>query len=154
MRKAALATLVAAIALISTTAPAQTYGGPITPLPVPDGIGTCTPGPTVTDTSVVVPTYGSGIASITVSVAMAHTWYGDLNVKLTSPLGTTVHLLGFACAGVGDPSDLAGLYTFDDAAAVTFDAAAAATTLAVPVGSYRGDNPLAPFLCEDPTGTW
>ncbi len=147
--------LVAAIAAAPATA--QPFGGPFGPIPIPDGIAGCDgAGPLV---SVAVPDAGlpgGVIADVDITVSFgppAHTWYGDV-VLVVTYCGVSATLMGTPGAGCGDSSDLLGVYTIDDEAAITFDAAALAAPAAVPPGAYIGDSPLAVFDGLPSGGTW
>lgn len=85
--------------------------------------------------------------SVNLTLAPAHTWAGDVDVRLRAPGGAPEHVI-FARTGAatataaGDSSDVAGPYDFIDSApaAPTWWAAAAAEATGaapVPPGSYR-----------------
>jgi hypothetical protein len=88
------------------------------------------------------------VARVEVSFTMGplHPWAGDLEVTLISPAGVRSHLI-FSRTGFYDPtnspfgdgSDVAGPYTFTDAATANWWITAAATNDAasIPAGSYR-----------------
>jgi len=148
-------TLGLAVLLLSGVASAQVFGGPIVPaLAIPDGTGSCVPGAAAVQT-VTVTGGPATITSLVVGLDINHTWYGDVEVTITSPGGTTVSINTPGCAGsLDDSSDLAGLYTISDGAAQGWDAAALAAAAAVPVGSYFGDNPLSAFYGQNANGNW
>jgi hypothetical protein len=150
-----LSCLMLALTLGAASAAAQTYGGPIALLPIPDGTGTCIPGAPVSVT-IAVPSYGPA-ATLTVDIDIAHTWYGDVKLVITNPAGLSVTALVPGCEGSADPSsDLAGPYTLDDSAGMTLDAAAVAAGPVIPPGTYAPDNALAGLLVcgSDASGTW
>ncbi len=137
---------------------AQTFGGTIPTLAIPDGLGSCSGSPPVSTTVTVPPGYGPA-SSMTVTIGITHTWYGDVKLTLTSPTGTALELMRNSCDGsLDDSSDLGGQYTFSDTAATTFDAAAAAFSAGapavIPPGSYRGDVGLSGALFCGVEGTW
>jgi subtilisin-like proprotein convertase family protein len=112
------------------------------------------------------------ITSVEVSLDISHTFVGDLRVQLQGPGGTTADLsirprtTGTGCTTTGAQTnntgtDLAGVYTFTDAAAQSiFDAVAASpTTLAA--GAYKaascGGTAVSLnsiFAAENPNGVW
>ena len=86
------------------------------------------------------------IASAT--VGLDHTWVGDLVATLTGPGGRTATL--FARDG-GGGNNLCQV-VFDDAATTPF--ASVASTGAPFTGTWKPDDPLAPFLTSTVDGTW
>jgi len=149
-------TLGGAVLLLSGAASAQVFGGPIVPaLAIPDGlVGNCVPGAAVTHT-VTVTGGPATITSLVVGIDINHTWYGDVEVTITSPGGTTVAVNVPGCSGsLDDSSDLAGLYTISDGGAQGWDAAALAAGTTVPPGTYFGDNPLAAVYGQNANGNW
>jgi len=138
-----------------------TFGGPITSAAIPDGVaGTvlCNPGTELVRTVTVPAGFGTA-SNITVTLGLAHTWYGDVKVILTSPTGAQTTLLAPGCEGsLDDPSDLNGLYVLADTATTLLDAAAvtAADTagVAIPAGTYRPDGPIAGLAFCGVEGTW
>jgi subtilisin-like proprotein convertase family protein len=109
-------------------------------------------------------------SNVSVTFAGTHTWVGDLDVVLLAPGGAPSHVI-FSWTGntggtsSGDSSNLAGPYTFNDAAAGNWWAAAASVGDAFPIpsGSYRTStftsgaatlmNPVFAGIA-DPNGTW
>ena len=92
--------------------------------------------------------------NVKVGVNMQHTWRGDLIIELTSPEGTTIRLLG----GVGSSADNLDALFSDSGPAGVFgsgDHDPSAPFYDVE-GQTQGSGmgPLAPFLDEDPQGTW
>ncbi|MCO6511728.1 MAG: proprotein convertase P-domain-containing protein, partial [Aridibacter famidurans] len=82
-------------------------------------------------------------SDVAVDFTSTHTWVGDLNISLISPDGTT-HIVQEATGATtstscGDSSDVAGLYSFNDAAVGDWWAAAAAAdgTTPLPNTAYR-----------------
>lgn len=148
-------TLGLAVLVLAGAAAAQTFGGPISPvLAIPDGAGACTPGATL---SHIIPVAGgpTTMTSVVLGLDLSHTWYGDVEVTLTSPSGTTVNVNVAGCQGsLDDSSDLAGLYTLNDGAAQSWDAAALAAGTTIAPGAYVGDSPLAAFVGQNSNGNW
>lgn len=115
---------------------------------VPDATGTgC--GTTVTaglrNVSFSVPSVpGFAVTDLDVSMALTHTWGGDLVARLVAPGGGTEHVLFGRVGAVTDPScgdasDFAGTYVFSDFADPLSGGlweAAAGTSGAIPQGSY------------------
>ena len=126
-----------------STAPSATFPGSGLG-PVPDGTTCGTAGAPLNITYNV-----SGIAAAPSSVSIdmtfspPHTWMGDIVATLIAPNGTSFVVFGntgsTVAGGVGDSSDLAGPYTFNDAATGDWWAAATAAgaAVAVPSGAYR-----------------
>jgi hypothetical protein len=154
MKLSCALTLVFAIGAAS--AAAQTFGGPFAPLPIPEGLAACAPGAPAAVTVMVPSGYGPA-ATLTVSIDIAHTWYGDVKLAITNPAGLTITALVPGCEGsLDDGSDLAGVYVLDDAGAMTLDAASAAAAAVIPPGTYAPDNALAGLLVcgSDASGAW
>jgi len=126
-------------------------GGPI-PIPLPGPVNNvCTPGTELFHT-ITVPDAGL-VADLNVHLNLTHTWYGDLDITVTSPSGT----VAFVKDGLpDDSSDLGGTYILNDEAAGSWDAAAAAVggAVVIPPGSYTVDVPLSVFDGESITGVW
>lgn len=129
MKLSRLISWAALAALLPVSAWAQTYtAGPGLGLAITDDAYNGTQGSMVCST-IAVPSGGGGgdtVATATVQVAAAHTWVGDLVIKLFSPAGTPITLVsraGFAetaddgTGGFGSSSDLviANTITYDDA---------------------------------------
>ncbi|MEN8164608.1 MAG: M36 family metallopeptidase [Acidobacteriota bacterium] len=108
------------------------------PLPIPEGGGT--DGTTVSTLDI----GDSGeIISLTVTLEGTHTYMGDLDFNLASPVGTSVMFIEQSCGGDND-FDL----TLDDAAAGSFPCPP------IGGGTYLPSNPLAPFNGEEVNGQW
>ncbi len=135
---------------------AKNYTDP-TDYAIPDGIGVCGPGPSITIT-LNVPASGT-IADVNVALDLSHTWYGDLQLDITHNL-TTVNAM--VQQDPDDPSNLNGVYTLDDEAGISFDQAAincaapggGGDGCTIPAGSYSPDSPLAAFDGMDKQGDW
>ncbi|TMI64832.1 MAG: hypothetical protein E6H07_02645 [Bacteroidetes bacterium] len=100
-------------------------------------------------------------AQLKVRVNIAHTWVGDLSVRLTSPCGTTIIFdrPGVPATTLGNSADLSGVYIFDLNAATIIPETLGATP--IPAGSYRpSDVPGNPHTWSGVTfpcsaaGTW
>jgi len=124
-------------------------GGPI-PIPLPGPVNNvCTPGTELFHT-IMVPDVGV-VGDLNVHLNISHTWYGDLDIMVTSPMGT----VAFVKDGIpDDSSDLIGTYVLDDEAPGSWDAAATAAGATIPLGSYFVDVPLSVFDGESITGVW
>lgn len=147
MKRFHLISSLALTALMPMGAWAQTYtAGPGLALAIPDDGYNGTQGSMACST-IAVPSGGGGgdtVATTTVQVAMAHTWVGDLVIKLFSPAGTPITLVsrpGFADTvddgsggfGASDNLVVASPLTYDDAAtdsAETMGSTTAATVCA------------------------
>jgi subtilisin-like proprotein convertase family protein len=100
------------------------------------------------------------IEDVNISLAISHTWVGDLRGTLTAPNGTTVVL--FDQPGV--PASIFGCaennmsVTFDDAAALTaanLEATCVAQNPALAIsGTFQSVVPLSMFNNTNPNGTW
>jgi subtilisin-like proprotein convertase family protein len=83
--------------------------------------------------------------NVELDMTMTHTWVGDLDATLVGPGGSPSHVIfastgATTSAGVGDSSNLGGLYSFKDSAAGVNWWQAAATAgpdALVPAGDYR-----------------
>jgi subtilisin-like proprotein convertase family protein len=79
------------------------------------------------------------VQDIWIQLGLTHTWVGDLTATLSDPAGNTFTLferVGRITSGVGDASDLSGLYRFIDSGS-NFWIIAIGTSGNVPVGDYR-----------------
>lgn len=119
------------------------------------------------------------LSAVGVNLTLTHTWVADVTATLIAPNGTTHVLFGYTgsttAGGCGDSSNLAGLYSFSDAAAAPPSggwwqaAAAVGDTLNLANGTYRSTglggvgatNPMpatsinAAFAgVANPNGTW
>jgi len=159
MRLAIPCALIAALALVGPVSAQTSHSANETlPVAVPAAPGACQVGADLTVTF----TVGSGvsIADVQLELDLDHTWHGDLEFDLTSPVGTTCDVKVAGCqGGVDDSSDFAstaqaGTYILADGMAQTLAAAAQAAGAEIPIGIYGPDNPLAVFGGENPVGTW
>ena len=112
-----------------------------------------------------------GVATVSVSMTISHSWMGEITATLISPDGTSHVLFGRTLASSpgdifwGTAHDLNGPFSFSDAASGNFWTAAGSSP--VPPGAYRtsaiggfvgatGDvtsmNPV--FNNREPNGTW
>lgn len=122
---------------------------------------------------------GQAVTTLTVDVALTHTWAGDVTIKIFSPAGNDLTLMnrpGFAggsddgsgCCGdssnFGDGAGTPTVITFDDAAADSAELLGDAqpgsddiipdsTVFPDPDGA-TGFTSLADFIGEDPMGDW
>ena len=161
MKNVALTTL-AGLA-ISATASAGTNIGSFGGGAIPDATTShVTPG-VLTLTGTV--TGGGTVQDLGVVVDLTHTWVGDIDISITSPMGTTVGLLFRAgqtsATSFGDSSDFGGSYNFRDGGADLWAAAAAAgSTTAIasgqyaPSGAFNAPSSLAALNGESANGTW
>lgn len=129
LAKLLFATLIVFIGL-GGSAIAQTFvAGPGLALAVPDNGYNGTQGSMLCNTLAVPSGGGDTVASVTVNVAMVHSFVGDLTIKLISPTGSVVTLVsrpgvietaddGNDTAGFGENSNLAiaNPLLYDDAA--------------------------------------
>ena len=83
-----------------------------------------------------------------VGVVISHTYPGDLNVYLISPLGTQVQLLGGTCGGVDWNAGNTGFTLSDGAVANIGDTCPPGNT------SYKPVSPLAAFAGQPAAGIW
>ena len=148
MKKSIVGIVGAAGLAIAGSASAQTFNG--TGFAIPDnnvaGI-TSTTGATVG----ALPTIDTVTVSMTFSPV--HTWGGDITAILSYSGGgsvTFINRIGSTTAlGVGDSSDLAGPYVFQDGGASIWTAAAAAgAAVAIPAGTYEPHTRSATFAYE------
>jgi subtilisin-like proprotein convertase family protein len=118
---------------------------------IPDGIGSFQDDIIVTD--------NFSITDVTVTLkGLAHTWVGDLVVRLRHlETETVVELFRrpgqphFSSSGYSN--DVQGHYSFNDHNTSNFDAAAAANTV-IPSGNYSSLQALSVFNGLSSTGTW
>jgi len=114
--------------------------------PIPDGPSTsCPTAGSPLDVTFNVTGISGPPSNISVSMTFspAHTWAGDVRAVLIAPNGTNFVIFGqtglTTATGFGDSSDLAGPYSFNDAATGNWWAEAQARTgsEALTAGSYR-----------------
>ena len=118
---------------------AQTFTSSDTPLPVPLA------GTSGSTTSTIPIPNGLGtILDVNVGVNISHTFSGDLELRISSPLGTTVQLFDNEGGGV----DAAPGTIFDDEALTPIGANPLGP------GSFIPFEPLSAFDGEDPGGDW
>lgn len=108
---------------------------------------------TTTDT-VEVGGVGNYILDVDVTTNITHTWNGDLDITLTSPMGTVVTLT--TDNGSGNDDVFAGTTWDDDAGDITAPGAVTdhAFTNFVAVTALVPEEALAAFVGEDPNGVW
>lgn len=150
MRRNLLAlSALAGLALTSSALATGTYTtGFGLAVPIPDGSGSATPGATAS-ANLVVPSDGVNgdvIVSINVGIAIAHTWQGDLTVRLTHvSSGNSITLLnrpGVPQSTFGSGEDNYGVpgsayMNFTDSAASIYDAAPVPNV----VGDWKPEGP-------------
>jgi subtilisin-like proprotein convertase family protein len=75
-------------------------------------------------------------ANLKIRVNIAHTWVGDLALRVTSPCGNTIIFdrPGVPAGAVGNSANLSGVYIFDIGAATIIPEVLGAAT--IPAGSY------------------
>lgn len=100
---------------------------------------------------------GAVITKVTTTVAMAHTWGGDVSLNLTGPNATTIELVndnGIGSDNYGTSNGtVPATYTFDDAAAAAL-AGLPGTNQTIPAGSYKPNDALNVFNGISPQGLW
>jgi subtilisin-like proprotein convertase family protein len=144
---------------------------------IPDSVGTsCNPGAPRNVTFTVTGVSGAiNDVQVSMTFSPAHTWVGDLEVVLIAPDATSQTIFSrtgsTTVTGAGDSSNVAGPYTFADAAPASptwWGAAAAGDTNAtLASGSYRASTPggaasggantlITPTFAglANPNGTW
>ncbi|MBS0195283.1 MAG: immunoglobulin domain-containing protein [Planctomycetes bacterium] len=126
-----------------------TYGGGFSssdsfPIGIPDG-GTS---PGIATSTMNVPSGSGTVSSLAVRVGLDHTYCGDLTVTLSN--GTVTATLFSA---VGGSNNLAGVYTFADAASIDF-AAAAGLVSPIAGGAYKPADALGAFDGQSFDGVW
>ncbi len=123
------------------------------PRAIPDGAGAA---PGVLTASVAVPAAAATISDLDVVIEdLRHTFVGDLDIRLTSPSGTTVTLLSRPGAGVAGArgNDLLNV-VLDDEAAAAVDTIPDVNPPGGYTGRYRPDQPLSAFDGQSRAGTW
>jgi subtilisin-like proprotein convertase family protein len=134
---------------------------------------TCGPEPTVSETAsdspgLAIPDNDPAGVSSTISITddvtiddlnidldITHTWVGDINVTITSPMGTSVMIvdrIGGTGGGVGCSGDDI-LATLDDAAALPIEGQCGSGVPSID-GTFSPNNPLAAFNGESTLGDW
>ena len=102
---------------------------------------------------VAVSAFNARIAKATVSLHLNHTFVGDLNLTLVSPLGKTVRLAarrGSSGDGYGtNCSPVTARTTFDDSSRNLLTA-----FVAPYVGTFKPEEPLAEFIGDEGNGLW
>ncbi len=138
--------------------PATTaYSGPDVDIPDADSAGVDVPlnvsGATGAIANLVFSIDGTACSTDadSATVGLAHTWTGDIVLKLTSPSGTTVTLINRAGGGLNDGVNFCQT-VLDDAAVDSIQAVAPED--APYTGTWKPANPLSAFNGEDPNGTW
>ncbi|MEP4052192.1 MAG: proprotein convertase P-domain-containing protein [Litorimonas sp.] len=98
----------------------------------------------------------SAITDINVGLVATHTWRGDMDVRLESPLGTEVQLINPDTSGAGNLDDYNIELSDENLEVVNTGTHNTAndTTAAFYEFFVRPDNVLSAFDGEDPNGTW
>jgi subtilisin-like proprotein convertase family protein len=91
----------------------------------------------------------SAVGSTT--VGLTHTWVGDLSVRLTSPLGTSVTVMSRP-GGNNNQGNNFCQTVLDDAGSTNIQSI---TSAGAPfTGTFAPSSALSPFNGQDPNGTW
>lgn len=94
----------------------------------------------------------STIGSTTVGID--HTWIGDITIKVTSPMGTTVTVFdrpGVPASTVGfNRNNICNLLLDDDGAFASVETA----DIEPVTGTFKPNNPMSAFDGQNPNGTW
>lgn len=123
--------------LIPAGAPMTTFGG-------------------MTPSTITVPNLGAAakILDLNISIAINHTWRGDIRVYLTQPPPGSLHEL-FSDVGTFNNSGDDFNLTLDDEAATDITTGPCANTNQACVGVYRPETtPLSTFDGLNPSGVW
>jgi subtilisin-like proprotein convertase family protein len=95
----------------------------------------------------------STIGSTTVGID--HTWIGDLNIKVTSPMGTTVSVFdrpGVPATTVGfNRNNICNMLLDDDGGFTSIETGADIEPVS---GNFAPSNPMSAFDGQNPNGTW
>lgn len=98
----------------------------------------------------------SAIGDINVGLVATHTWRGDMDVRLESPLGTEVQLIEADTSGAGNQDNYNIELSDENLEDVNTGSHATANDVAPPFYEFyvRPNNLLSAFDEEDPNGTW
>lgn len=139
------------LAALAGSAAAQSFNG--AGFAIPDN------NPAGASSSIVITDSGN-IVNLTVTLNnAAHTWVGDLIIRLSNG-STTIDLINRPgvpeVSTVGFSWNLLGDYTFDDAAATSFESIGngVGSAFNLPSGSYSPEQALAAFNGASLAGTW
>jgi len=140
---------VIALMSISSLSMAQLFSGSGTGGAIPDGAGSATPGTALTSTVTVPGSFSNPIAEVWIDFSgLAHTWAGDLTIRLIAPNSTALDILSRPGRGsastFGFNTDFDGVsaYGFRDSGADLF---ATTPPAIIPGGVYRSStNPNPP----------
>ncbi|MFK7759708.1 MAG: GC-type dockerin domain-anchored protein [Phycisphaerales bacterium] len=105
------------------------------------------------------------VASLEVSLDIAHDWVGDLVIRLRAPSGTEITLMnrpgipssGIPSTGFPGPFGCGGQNidaTFSDQAAVAAESLCSTTAVPVITGMVIPDQPLGTLIAEPAAGQW
>jgi len=98
----------------------------------------------------------SAVTDLNVGLVATHTWRGDMNVRLESPLGTEVQLIEVDTSGTGNQDNYNIELSDENSEDVNTGTHATANDTNPPYYEFyvRPDNVLTAFDGEDPNGTW
>lgn len=102
-----------------------------------------------TDVSFVVTSLVGVVSDALIGLYLIHPNVGDLELRLLSPLGTSVIIFDNRGGSGDDIGSQSSLCIFDDDAPALISAGAAPFT-----GVFRPDNPMTAFGGQAPNGTW
>lgn len=112
---------------------------------IPDGAGGNVPGPAFTST-INVPD-SAPVADVYVTVDLAHTWVGDLQMSVSHGGNTAILVdrIGWAGAGAGDSSNYNGAYRFDsdEAGDIWLEAGNGTSAYDLAPGTYDTSDPIS-----------
>jgi subtilisin-like proprotein convertase family protein len=120
---------------------------------------TASPNLAVTDfntvqSQIVVSGLNPQIAEVRAYTEIAHTWSSDLDVRLTSPAGTTVQLCNLDAGGAIDVFSATNWYDAARTGLLDNPAGNFAYVSHTPATDLAPDGAFARFFGEDPNGTW
>ena len=110
-----------------------------------DAPGTYIPSNLTTNVTQTIVSANDTINDVNVTIDITHTWDGDLDIFIVSPLGTRVELT----TGNGSLNDNYQVTTFDDAATQTITSGSAPFN-----GTYQPEGLLSDLNGEDLNGIW
>ena len=98
----------------------------------------------------------SAVTDLNIGFVATHTWRGDMDVRLESPLGTEVQLIEVDTSGSGNQDNYNIELSDENLEDVNTGSHATANDTAPPYYEFyvRPDNVLSAFDGEDPNGTW
>lgn len=98
----------------------------------------------------------SNIADLNVGLVATHTWRGDLDVRLESPLGTEIQLIAPDTSGAGNLDNYNIELSDEYPELVNTGSHNSVNDVTAPLYEFEvsPDNPLSAFDGENPNGTW